>query len=292
MLRPVTITDSVLTSHSIAESEHSAWSAATNYSAGNRVIYAHSIYENVTPGVDATTPNLATTRWLRIGPTNRWAAFDKVVGTQSTAASTMSFTLTPGQVVDGLALLNLTATSVTVSMTVGASTVYSKTVNVIDGTVVADWYGYYSLPILPKSDVIFDDLPAYATGVITVTLTHSGQVALGTCVVGLQFDLGRTQYGASVGIIDYTKKETDQYGVTSAVERGYAKKITVRLEIDAPYVDEIARTLAQYRATPVVWIGAGNIYTSLIAYGFYRDWSVEIAYATLSYCSLQIEGLS
>ena len=31
---------------------------------------------------------------------------------------------------------------------------------------------------------------------------------------------------------------------------------------------------------------------AVIAYGFYKDWTVEIVYATQSFCTLQIEGLT
>jgi hypothetical protein len=68
--------------------------------------------------------------------------------------------------------------------------------------------------------------------------------------------------------------------------------MVAKLQIDGSFIDDVVTTLAAYRSTPIVWIGADNIYTSLIVYGFYKDFDVDIAYPTVSYCSLTIEGLT
>jgi hypothetical protein len=39
-----------------------------------------------------------------------------------------------------------------------------------------------------------------------------------------------------------------------------------------------------------VWVGSEE-YASMIVYGFYKDFSIEISYPTVSICSLEIEGL-
>ena len=48
---------------------------------------------------------------------------------------------------------------------------------------------------------------------------------------------------------------------------------------------------AALRATPVLWIGSES-FESLTVYGFYKEFSIDIAYPTVSYCSLTIEGLT
>ena len=64
------------------------WNAATNYSVGDQVIRTetHMIYENIQAGVDATLPEVdaaleTPTRWVRLGPTNKFAMFDTLVKT-------------------------------------------------------------------------------------------------------------------------------------------------------------------------------------------------------------------
>ena len=50
--------------------------------------------------------------------------------------------------------------------------------------------------------------------------------------------------------------------------------------------------LADYRATPLVWIGSENAYQSLIVFGYYKDFEIDIAFPTVSYCTLSIEGMN
>ena len=61
--------------------------------------------------------------------------------------------------------------------------------------------------------------------------------------------------------------------------------------MDTEQIDYISRTLAQLRATPVLWIGSEG-FESLSVYGFYKEFSIDLAYPTVSYCSLTIEGLT
>ena len=58
ILNPLTVTDSILTSSSLAETDYAAWNAATAYNAGDRVIRTsvHRIYERVIAGTTATAP--------------------------------------------------------------------------------------------------------------------------------------------------------------------------------------------------------------------------------------------
>lgn len=56
-------------------------------------------------------------------------------------------------------------------------------------------------------------------------------------------------------------------------------------------IDDVARNLAALRASPVLWIGSES-FESLTVYGFYKEFSIDLAYPTVSYCSLTIEGLT
>jgi len=58
-------------------------------------------------------------------------------------------------------------------------------------------------------------------------------------------------------------------------------------------LNKVQRVLADLRATPCAWIGTDVAgYEPLTLYGFYRDFSIDVAYPTTSYCSLEIEGLA
>lgn len=241
------------------------------------------------------SPVTNATAWVDIGPTNRWAMFDTSSGTITSQATPLTVVLAPG-IVNSLALLDLAGTSVVVSMKDGLAgpTVYNQTYTLGDGAELLDWYDYFFADIEPQTELIVDDLPPYSTGHITVTINAATTAQCGTMAVGSMVTLGNTRMNVSVGIIDYSAKTTDAYGATSVVERSYAKKIDVPVFCENKRLDYITKQLAAVRATPCVWIANdnGSDYSALVAYGFYRDWSVTIPYRDYSEMNLSIEGLA
>jgi hypothetical protein len=214
--------------------------------------------------------------------------------TTSIGTPELKATVQPG-VCNGVALLDIIgAGSVAVIMKNGALTVFSQTQE-LDNTFISDWYMYYFEPFDVKSDVLFGPMPPYpnATVEVIVTPTTVGtEVQLGAAMFGNTVELGQLQYGASAGIIDYSKKETDEFGITTLVQRGYAKRATYTLNVDNSQIRRVFSTLAALRATPAVWIGVdGYTYTPLTVFGKYNDFGINVSYPTFSSCSLEIEGL-
>jgi hypothetical protein len=77
------------------------------------------------------------------------------------------------------------------------------------------------------------------------------------------------------------------------VERAFSKRMTARLMLDTVQISRVQQVLARVRAKPSVWVGVpgDSTFNPLTVYGYYRDFSVDVAYPTKSYCSLEIEGL-
>ena len=295
VIKPVTVTDAVLISSTAPETDYSAWAAGSAYSVGNRVIRTstHRIYERLIAGTTATAPELDSVNWIDIAPTNRWAMFDGEVSTQTALASPLTVVIKPG-FVNGIALFGLVGDSLTVTVRDGlaGSVVYSRTLT-LDGTILADWYQYFFEPYVQRADVVLTDLPPYGDAHITLTLTGSGTVKCGIVALGTVYTLGDTQQGASVSIVDYSRKETDAFGVTSFVQRAYSKRMSVNLLLANAQLNKTQRVLADLRASPAAWVGTDAPgYEPLTVYGFYKDFSIDIAYPQLSYCSLEIEGLT
>lgn len=300
LINPVAVTDAMLTSSTAPENDYSAWSSATTYAIGDKVIrtQTHRIYESLVASNLNNVPedNLTgtTPKWLDIGPTNRWAMFDNVVGTSTTIATPLTVVLQPGQV-EGLALMELVGDTLTVTMkdAAGGTTVYSNTVD-LDGSIISGWYDWFFEDYVQLTDVVLTDLPAeYPNCELTINLSiSSGNVSCGVCKFGGVLTVGATQWGANVGITDYSKKDTDTFGNTIIVERSYAKREDFKIEVDPVEFNKIFRTLAALRATPVVWIGTEvEGFLPLIVYGFYKDFNIDVAYHSLFYCTLEIEGL-
>lgn len=290
-IRPTLIGEAALLDSSIAEDDYPAWAAGTTYALGARTIKAHRIWESSQAGNIGHDPVTAgVTWWIDLGPTNRWAMFDSKVGTESVIAENLTVELAPGRI-DALALLQVTASTCVVVMTVGIEEVYRRELSLIDDSLVTDWYMYFFEPIRPQDYVLLTDLPPYGEGVLSIALAKpSGDVALGMAIVGLQVDLGGTLRSPTVGINDYSKKTTDDFGNTTLVERSFSKRMGVKMLLDNAEIDRVQAALADVRATPVVWIGSGR-YSAMLLYGFYRDFEIDIAYARNAYCTLNIEGM-
>lgn len=108
---------------------------------------------------------------------------------------------------------------------------------------------------------------------------------------GARFDLGQVETGATVGIIDYSRRVTDDFGVTTVTQRGFARRLSVRLAVPVERIDAVQRRLADLRATSAQWI-ADDRFAWLSPTGFYKDFEIDLAVPPVSYCRLTIEGLA
>jgi len=296
VIKPTVITDAMLVSSTVAEDDHAVWVSGTTYAIGDKRIRTetHRIYERITAGAGTTPPEDDSTNWLDIGPTNRWAMFDDVVGTVTTHDSPLTVVLEPGSVT-GLALLELMGRQVQATMKdgPGGTVVYDRTID-LDGTIIESIYDWFFSEFEQRTDAVLTDLPGQFTGCeLTITITAtSGDAACGVCKPGMVIDIGGTQYGARVGIVDYSKKDRDQWGNTIIVPRAYSKKGTFEVVTEKYRLNKIYRTLVALRATPAVYIGTEyQGYEPLIVYGFFKDFSIDVAYPAHHLCSLEVEGL-
>lgn len=298
ILKPTVLTDAMIVSSTVAEPDAGevAWSNTTAYTERQECYLGHRRYRavvantGVRPGAETEFP----TKWVDIGPTNKMAMFDDVVGTTTVGASPLTVVLRPGSTT-GLALMELSGRTAIARMktATGGTVVYEKTID-LDGTIIESFYDWFFVEYEQLSDVVLTDLPGHFNNCeLTVTVTAtSGRPAIGVCKPGLVVELGRVQAGASVGILDYSSKDTNTFGQTSVVQRSYSKRGNFSIVTERARFNKIYRTLASLRATPCVYIGTEAAgYEPLLIYGYFRDFSIDVAYQQHHLCSLEIEGL-
>jgi hypothetical protein len=281
----------------VPETDYSAWSSATTYALGDRVIVlgTHKIYESLQASNLNKSPLTQTLWWIEVSPTNRWACLDTSVSTQTAQATSMTYVFNPGQAVNALAALNLTnATSMSISMSsaLGGGEVFTKSIDLSALPPYSTWWNwFYSAKITPTQSVSVD-LPSYVDGIITVTINGGTSLAVGVLMMGQQRSFGiGLQYGSRVGIQDYSRKETDDYGETVLVQRAFAKRANFDLILEKYETDQLQNFLTDVRATPVLWIGSDG-YESTTIFGFYKSFEIVISYPDRTDCSLEIEGLT
>ncbi len=305
IIRPTTITTAMLTASNVSEDDYQVWLVGTSFTEGDKCIVigtTHKIYEalvNVTggdsPEVDVTND---VPKWLEISATNRWKAFDEKVGSQTSQATTITFEITPGEIIDSLAFLNMDCVTIQVVSTDPVEgEVYNETIDMLSTIVtgssgIYDWYTYFFSSSYKVTDAVILDLPPYMDTVLSITITYTGgTVKCGGIVMGIHTDLGSTQYSPSIGIHDYSIKEVDAFGVWSVTERAFSKKLECEILVESVSISDVQNILASYRSTLIVWIAVDDS-PALIVYGFYKDFSILISYPTFAICSLDIEGLT
>ena len=296
VIKSVVTTDTILTSSNIPEDEYPAWVASVSYNASDRVIYEHKIYEAILANSSTTTPDLNQTNWLSLGATNRYRMFDNVVSNVSSRTGGIQFTLTPNEVVNGIAFLNLNATTIRVVVTdPTAGVVYDETKELTGSSEVTDYYSYFFAPLVDLNNLklaVFLDLPSnYPTASISVTINSgAGLVEVGEVVYGVQTTVGRTNYGTAIGIKSYSRKETDEFGNISVVKRKNSKYAEYDVDIDNRSLASVQRFFSDIDTVPCLFIGNPDM-EELIVYGFYNDFKATISFPTVSKCNLRVEGL-
>jgi hypothetical protein len=284
----------VLVSSTATES-YPAWVGGTNYSAGNTVWYTDGIYQALVNHTNNTPPPSDLTHWLKISPSNHYACFDRQSGNATTAATSLSFTVNAGNF-DSIALIGMNGAK-TISIQVrdgfGGALLWEKVSN-LDSDNILSWYDYFYLdPESTLAQYIYFDIPTTANSHISFTVTGP-TISLGEFVFGRKKTIGLTQYGVRAGIVDYSKKTTDDFGNTTLVKRSYSKKLTCDVMVENANINKTQNLLYNLRAEPVVWIASPmDIYSEpLIVYGFYKDFSTTISYPSYAMCSIEVESLA
>lgn len=278
-------------------STYATYSGGTSYNLADRVISTttHKVYESL---VAANLGNALTdaTKWLEVGPTNKWAMFDSINGTATSHPTVINITLAMPSRFDAIALVSMenVATVQVIVTTVADGEIYNETFATISTVGIVDWYSYFFEDIIQKDALLIPGLPAYYAPTVQIIITGTGtaDMAVGTFVIGRTKYLGATlRDGARVGTRDFSRKDTDDFGNLILVERPYAKTAAFRLSMPHGMVDDVHKTLGEYRATPTIYSGSDDFSSTLI-FGFYKDFSIGFEYPLLSYCSIEIEGLT
>ena len=300
IVRPLSISESNIVSTNVTYSEYPAWSNTDTYASGDRVSVTatNAVYESAKADNTGNNPtDKNSLYWVRVGPVNKWAAFDSSVSTQTKNPNEIKFVIFPHSAVNCVALLNVNdAIEARVVMrsfnTDDSKIVYDKTIDLSTYSISASWWGFFYGQRFEQNQGLLLDLPNFAECRIELTVTGREKLAVGNIIIGQNEPFGKgIELGARVGIQDYSRKETNEFGDTVLVKRAFAKRANFDLMIGKGEVDPLQDYLARIRAEPVLWVGTKE-YTSTVLFGFYRNFEIIISYPTYSMCELQIEGLT
>jgi hypothetical protein len=272
-----------------------------NVTKGDTYIYQDHVYEALQDNNDR--PDLGVLNlnaegqpdptWLDLGFINPLRMFDNKLDSLTTGPSPLVINITPGMLVNGIALFNVNASTVQITYTDPTDGLVYDTgaISMLDNSGVQDWYSFFFDPYLVKADLARVDLPAYIDGTVQITLDGAGaDVAIGEVVLGTIYKIGDAQYGSSAGIIDFSRKEADQFGNFEIVPRRFSKRAEFDAVIPPAYGGSVQRTLARLRATPVVWIGSVDLEETIV-YGYFREFDILLSNPAFFNVTITVEGL-
>lgn len=240
----------------------------------------HRKFESAQAGNTGHPPMIDDgTWWTDVGPTNKWAMFDLERSTGTSVDSPLTVVITPGERVDSIGLVGLVADTVSVTVTVSGSVVYSYTEN-LSTREVADWYAYYFASFSYKASLALFDLPPYTNGVISVSLTRaSGKVSCGGLVLGRYISLGKTIYGATDDAENYSTVTRDDYGNATLIKRRSVPQTTQAVRFDKGDTNKLRAAREALNATVALWSGLDDphdYFEALLIVGFYTRYSLNL----------------
>ncbi|OGA49670.1 MAG: hypothetical protein A3F74_03150 [Betaproteobacteria bacterium RIFCSPLOWO2_12_FULL_62_58] len=291
------ITDAVLVSSNVAESDYTLWSGATTYPLAARVRLVaaeqHEVYQSLQADNIDHAPATSPTWWVKVGATNRWRMFDQRVTDQTENADSIDCTFAVAGRINAVTLHNIDAAELRVTLTDAVDgVVYDRTVNLIADSGVPSWYSWFFAPIDRVHDVALTDVPPYRNATLTVTLTDTGgTVKCGECMFGLGRDLGNTDWGFGVGVREYGRKEADAFGNYDLVPRANSRRGEFVVWVDARNFNAALRQLSELSAVAAAYIGT-DIHAATIIFGFYRDFRFLGRHLNWMILNLDIEGLT
>lgn len=302
VVTPLTITDANSISNipdpdtSVDSNDPANWATGA-YVVGDRATYEtttgiHDIYECVAAISGNKPPPEWPLNWVYVSRVNAHRMYDLSNTSQTSYPLLIDVTITPNTITNVLALFNIQAQSVQVTVddpTDGI--VYDEIISAQSAPSQSTWYNYFFDDITYKKDLIVN-IPSYRSADIQVQINHPTIAKCGTLILGKSVVISDgIHHGASVGIQDYSRKEKDQFGEYNFVRRAYAKRANFTMWIPNESVDATESLLADLSGTPTLYIGDDN-FTSTAILGFYKDFDITIAYADTSICTLQLEGLT
>jgi len=198
-----------------------------------------------------------------------------------------------GVISNSIALMNLSATTVQI---IGRDSlegeIYNRSFNLQSANGIGGMYSWLFDPLTFDINLVLFDLPAYAGAEFRVIISAPNTAKCGAVVLGNEFEIGASQYGAKYGIENYSTKSIDAKTGAVTVSAGTFRSISdVEVKLLSARFTSVLNTLTDLRNRPVVWVGSDFV-SGMIQYGYYKSFSEIYSNYSQATCLLEIEGLS
>lgn len=288
------------------------YSSATAYSIGDvrkvtgtgggAAIATYKIYECIQAGTgnDPTTdvgtvsPGIGS-YWKETGSVNDWAWSNGVLSDVSTkTAGNAYWKFETEQVVNAIALANITGNSVNITMTSTAEgEVYNEDIDLTSYVGIDSWYEWLFEPLVKFKKAIVFDLPPYADAVIEITIEGGGSdTSVGLIVLGQQFEIGDPLYGTQFGVDNYSTIDfVPALNRTVQTERTYSEYGRVQIQVEDYRLEFMRQEMLNMLNKTTVWIGDKTDNGTAVI-GIMREMVMGLKDKNGTYMDLDIGGAS
>lgn len=251
--------------------------AGTLYDLGAvvKVSAENNLYKCLTKDTtEVPTGNKTTENWLFLGKTNPHKMFDEKYKSRTVKESgnlvvTIKMKQDGGfsKVSDGIALLNVSASKIRIvgvregeticdeEFDMGVLDLFSpcKILNCNFGQIVYK----KNLILTPLKDK--DGLIVYGCRITEYTITFvpiddETPAACGVCILGKMQYFGKTLMNPKKSLVNYDVKDTNEYGDTAVVERGFSNNYNFSFVGKNDIMQVADETLTELRSTPLIYV--------------------------------------
>jgi len=251
--------------------------AGTLYDLGAvvKVSAENNLYKCLTKDTtEVPTGNKTTENWLFLGKTNPHKMFDEKYKSRTVKESgnlvvTIKMKQDGGfsKVSDGIALLNVSASKIRIVGVRDGETISDeefdmrildiispcKIINCNFGQIVYK----KNLILTPLKDK--DGLIVYGCRITEYTITFvpiddETPAACGVCILGKMQYFGKTLMNPKKSLVNYDVKDTNEYGDTAVVERGFSNNYNFSFVGKNDIMQVADETLTELRSTPLIYV--------------------------------------
>ncbi len=279
------------------ETRYADWAAGTTYNFGDIAFYEHYYYKSVIDGSVGVIPLENPQSWLRWSVSNRYAQIDLQARTSTRCdVDTKTGGLAPFTLIsefqndryDAIALGGVHASSILIEILDNLdAVVYTFTEDLSNRRPeVVDWYTYYYTPLPDGSSEFLENffyrLPLYdLTHKIRVTLEEkSGYSECSYMICGNTTFIGDTLFGFGLGLIDYSSKEVDDFGILELKRRESRQTMDVDVSFDSGRINLVNRAIRDILGSVVLFINdeaADSAYEHLLMLGLVEDFTTVLS---------------
>ena len=291
------VTDAMLVGTNLAETEHAAYSGNATYNKSNRVIHQHVIYESVQDGNTGHTPGALDSGqwWGKVGPTNKWAAFDLSSSTKVQMSSDSYFELRSGQSISSVMLINCAGIqSVRLRLIEDGVTHVDQLHSMAAVMSEATWYSWFFDSRVNKTRLIVSDLPARPLATLRIDIYPIGgeTASVGTVQFGRSYKVGvGVKTGVTLERLDFSSAEENKYTgeIDYLMPRPPGKRQQLTVVLDPAEFDSTDALLDRLVGVPCMFIVPGP-FKALSLWGYLPGSSQSVPYVNAPELNITIRG--